>query len=91
MSFINFTVLPNGILFDTTELENETLFVFRPSTFHTIVRVSVTAEKMSYKVSDGTDFNFSFDGAGDNLPQLKINGVASSSNLDLFNDFIALL
>jgi hypothetical protein len=89
MDFIDFTVLPNGILFDTSETESETLFVFRPSTFHTIVRVSVTVNKMSYKVSDGTDFNFSYNGVGE--AQLKINGNVAESNLDLFNQFIALL
>jgi len=89
MSFINFTTTANGILFDLTSLGTETLYVFRPSVFHTIVRVSVTADRMSYKDSDGQDFNFSFDGT--EYAQLKIGGVDSASNLDLFNDFIALL
>jgi hypothetical protein len=89
MSFIDFTTRANGILFDLTSQDTETLYVFRPSVFHTIVRVSVTADRMSYKDSDGQDFNFSFDGT--EYAQLKIGGVASNSNLDLFNDFIALL
>ena len=89
MSFIDFTTRANGILFDLTSQGTETLYVFRPSVFHTIVRVSVTSDKMSYKDSDGQDFNFSFDGT--EYAQLKIGGVASASNLDLFNDFIALL
>ena len=89
MSFINFTTLANGIMFDLTPLSGNTLYVFRPSTFHTIVRVSLTTTNMSYQVSDGSDYNFTFDGTGGT--QLKINGVACSSNLDLFNQFVALL
>ena len=89
MSYINFTTLANGILFDLTATGGNTLYVFRPSTFHTIVRVSLTTTNMSYQVSDGSDFNFTFDGIG--ATQLKINGLVCSSNLDLFNQFIALL
>jgi hypothetical protein len=89
MGYINFTTTANGILFDVTNLAGETLFVFRPSVFHTITRVSVTNDQMSYKVSDGSDYIFSFNGVG--ASQLTINGLSCASNLDLFNQFIQLL
>jgi hypothetical protein len=93
MSHINFTTFPNGILFDLSARTGAgttvSKFLFRPSVFHTITRVAVFDDRMTYTTAEGTDFNFSYDGA--EYPQLKINGVVTSDNYDLFNQFIALL
>jgi hypothetical protein len=93
MSHINFTTLANGIKFDLSAIPGAgtttSKFVFRPSLFHTITKVSVLDDKISYSTAENQDFNFSFDGT--EFPQLKINGLAASDNYDLFNQFIALL
>ena len=93
MSFINFTKLSNGILFDLSERAGagttSAKFVFRPSLFHTITKVEVWDARMSYTTIEGVDFNFSFDGVGSS--QLKIAGATSIDNYALFNSFIALL
>ena len=93
MSFINFTKLSNGILFDLSAREGagttSAKYVFRPSLFHTITKVEVWDDRMSYTTAEGVDFNFSFDGVG--ASQLKIAGVTPTDNYDLFDEFIALL
>ncbi len=93
MSFINFTKLDNGILFDLSARagagSTTAKYVFRPSLFHTITKVEVWDSRMSYTTAEGVDFNFSFAGVG--ATQLKIAGVTPTDNYDLFNAFIALL
>jgi hypothetical protein len=93
MSCINFTVSANGVLFDLTSMpgagDTSAKYVFRPSTFHTITRVSAYDLRISYTTVENQDFNFSFDGT--EFAQLKINGVAATDNYDLFNKFTALL
>ena len=93
MSFINFTVTANGILFDLSAMPGAgtttAKFVFRPSKFHTITRVEVYNDRVFYTTMEDRDFNFSFDGT--TYSQLKINGAAATDNYDLFNNFIALL
>ena len=94
MSFIDFTKLSNGIMFDlsakTGSEVSSAKFVFRPSSFHTIVQVSVQDNKMWYTTTEDKDFNFSFDGAN-GITQLKISGVTATDNYDLFTKFTALL
>jgi hypothetical protein len=89
---INFTKPSNGYLFDLTgEAGAGTLRpLFRFRSLGTISIIDVYNNRVAYKDLQGTDYNFSFDGSG-GYPQLLINGVASDSNLDLFNDLLALL
>jgi hypothetical protein len=88
---INFTKPSNGYLFDLTGETGagtlKPLFRFRAT--QSISVVDVYNDRISYKDMFGVDYNFSYDGT--THIQLLINGVASSSNLDLFNDLIALL
>ncbi len=90
---INLTKLSNGVLFDLSEMDGagttRAKFVFRPSLFHTITRVEVWDDRISYKTAEDADFNFSFDGI--NYSGLKIDGLSASDNYDLFNKFIAKL
>lgn len=90
---INFTAETNGILFDLSARAGAgtiiAKYVFRPSTFHTITRVEVLDDRMSYITAEGMDFNFSFDGTL--YAQLTVDGVAATDNYDLFNKFIAKL
>jgi len=89
---INFTVPANGYLFDVTGQPGAgtlvPLFRFR-SKDGSIAIVDLYNDRIAYTDMQGTSYNFSYDGT--QYPQLLINGVASSSNLDLFNDLIALL
>ena len=93
MSFINLTTAANGILFDLSASAGAgttvAKFVFRPNQFHTITKVEVWDDRMSYTTAEGTDFNFSFDGT--TFSQLKIAGVTFTDNYDLFNNFILTL
>lgn len=93
MSFINFTVTANGILFDPSAMPGAgtttAKFVFRPSKFHTITRVEVYDGRMAYTTMEDRDFNFSFDGT--EFAKLKINGADATDNYDLFTKFTALL
>lgn len=93
MSFINFTTTANGIHFDLSARAGAgtttAKFVFRPSMFHTITKVEVWNDRMSYTTVEGADFNFSFDGTL--YSQLKIAGATCTDNYDLFTQFIALL
>lgn len=93
MSYINFTVLANGIKFDLSNMPGAGTtipkYVFRPSIFRTITKVDVWDNKISYSTMENKDFNFSFDGTEFN--QLKINGSEATDNYDLFDQFIALL
>lgn len=93
MSFINLTITPKGILFDLSARAGAgttvAKFVFRPNQFHTITKVEVWDDRMSYTTSEGTDFNFSFDGTM--YSQLKIAGVTFTDNYDLFNNFILII
>jgi hypothetical protein len=88
---INFTKPSNGYLFDLTgEAGAGTLKpLYRFRALGTISIIDVYNDRVAYKDLQGVDYNFSFDGT--NYPQLTIAGVASASNLDLFNDLIALL
>jgi hypothetical protein len=93
MSHINFTTLPNGILFDLSARTGAgttvSKFLFRPSVFRMITKVAVYDDRMTYTTAEGSDFNFSYDGV--TYPQLKINGTVAADNYDLFDQFIALL
>ena len=66
MSYINFTTTANGILFDLSTMPGAgtsvSKYLFRPSIFHTISKVSAKDNGISYTTAEGTDFNFSYDG-----------------------------
>ena len=90
------TKLTNGIKFDLSSMSGagttRDKFVFRPSTFHTITKVSVRDDFMQYVTVDGEKYSFNWDGATDAGSQVDlINAVAPTSNYDLFDKFIALL
>lgn len=93
MSYINFTVLPNGILFDLSAISGSGVttakYVFRPSSFHTITRVEVWDNRMAYTTMEDKDYNFSYNGT--EYTKLKINGVDATDNYDLFTKFTTLL
>lgn len=90
---MNITKLSNGILFDLSARPGAgtttAKFIFRPSLFHTITRVEVLDDRMSYVTAEGQDYNFSFNGS--QFTQLVADGLAASDNYDLFNKFIAKL
>lgn len=95
---INLTKLDNGILFDLSILPNAGVdrpkFVFRPSLFHTIIRVEAWSDRISYLTDEGKDFNFSYNIPITNpnsYPKLTVDGLDAVDNYDLFNKFIAKL
>ena len=95
MSAINLTASTNGIMFDLSARSGAgagvtiAKFVFRPSNFHTITKVEVWDDRMSYTTAEGVDFNFSWDGTS--FSKLQVDGVDATDNYDLFTKFIAKL
>ena len=90
------TKLTNGIKFDLSSLSGagttRDKFVFRPSTFHTITKVSVRDDFIQYTTVDGEKYSFNYNGAIDAGSEVtSIDGVAATDNYDLFNKFIAIL
>jgi len=89
------TKLTNGILFDLSAMSGagttRDKYVFRPSAFNTITKVSVRNDFMQYNTIDGERFSFNFDGTGGGTKVDTIDVVAPSDNYDLFNKFIATL
>jgi hypothetical protein len=91
------TTMANGILFDLSAMSGagttRDKFVFRPSTFHTITKVSVRNDFMQYVTSDGEKYSFNFDGsldAGSQVSQIDAT-TTFTDNYDLFDKFIAIL
>jgi len=96
MAAITITTLSNGVLFDLSSFTGagttRDKFVFRPATFHTITKVSVRDGFMQYVTVDGEKYSFNWDGTTDAGSQVDlIDGVAPTSNYDLFDKFIATL
>lgn len=90
---IKVTKLQNGLLFDLTELltagVSQPYYIFSPISFKNIGRVEVFSDRVQFVSFEMKDYNFSFNGAA--YPKLKVNGVESESNIELFNTFISLL
>lgn len=90
------TKTATGILFDLSAFSGagttRDKYVFRPNLFHTITKVSVRDSYMQYVTIDGEKYSFNYNGATDAGSEVSsVDGVAPTSNYDLFDKFIAIL